>query len=91
MTTQSINARQRLVDHLHGIAGYKDKGYQWSRHTLAEMQVNQDEAQAVILRLIGEIGKAAFSRGLLAELQSGAGSRDGSGNLAERARRELLP
>ncbi|QEN89964.1 hypothetical protein FZC33_28250 [Labrys sp. KNU-23] len=82
--------RQRLVDHLHGIAGYNDKGYLWSRHTPAEAQANQDEAQAVILRLIDEIGAAAFSRDLLAELQSGAGARDDSGNLAEWTRRELL-
>lgn len=86
-----ITARRRLVDHLHGIAGYNDKGHLWSRDALAEVQANQDEAQAVILRLIGEIGVTAFSRDLLAKLQSGAGARDDSGNLAEWARRELLP
>lgn len=84
-------ARQRLVDQLHGIAGYNDKGYLWSRHTPAEVQANQDEAQAVILGLIAEIGEPAFSRDLLIELRSGAGARDDSGNLAEWARRELLP
>lgn len=86
-----ITARQRLVDHLGGIAGYNDKGYLWSGHTPPEVQANQDEAQAVILRLIGEVGEAAFSRSLLAKLQSGAGARDDSGDLAEWARRELLP
>ncbi len=84
-------ARQRLVDHLHGIAGYNDKGHLWSRHTPAEVRANQDEAQAVILGLIGEIGEQAFSRDLLTELRSGTGARDDSGNLAEWTRRELLP
>lgn len=88
--TESQAAKERLVAHLGGIAGYNDKGYQWSGHSPEEVRANQEQAQAVVLRLIAEIGEQAFSRDLLAKLKSGAAVRDGSGDIQLQAKRELL-
>ncbi|CAM5770674.1 hypothetical protein LMIY3S_03252 [Labrys miyagiensis] len=86
----TVSAKERLVQHLEGAAGYNDKGYLWSGNSLTEVWANQDEAQVVILRLVAEIGETAFSQTLLKKLKSGAAARDGSGLIAEQARKELL-
>ncbi|UIJ46265.1 hypothetical protein LZK98_04780 [Sphingomonas cannabina] len=85
----SDDARTRLINHLDGVAGYNDKGYYWSGHTPDEVRANQEEAQAVIMRLVAEIGEDAFSLDLLQKLKSGAASTDDSGDIVLQAKGEL--
>jgi hypothetical protein len=82
--------RERLLDHLNGIAGYNDKGFLWSRHTPDEVRSNQRLAQAVIDRLVEEIGEAVFSAGLLEKLKNGSAATDVTGAVEAQARAELL-
>ena len=83
------DARIRLINHLDGVAGYNDKGHCWSGHTPEEIRANQEEAQAVIMRLVAEIGEDAFSPDLLQKLKSGAASTDDSGDIFLQAKAEL--
>ena len=74
----------QLVETLHGIAMYNDKGYQWMGHNAAQIAAQQSLAQAQIERLINEIGESAFSADLLADLRTGRAVRDEMGLVASR-------
>lgn len=86
----SQGARTRLIYHLSGVAGYNDRGHEWLHHMPQEVSANQDEAQAVIMRLVAEIGEDAFSADLLRKLKSGAAAKDFSGDIHLQAKAELL-
>ncbi len=86
---RSNDPRVRLVGHLHGLAGYNDKGFIWSRHTPEEVQGHRRQAQEAIDKLVLEIGEEAFSADLLRKLRYGTAATDAFGSVEEQARREL--
>ena len=75
----------QLLDALHGIAMYNDKGYAWMGHDAAQIAAQQARAQAGIEQLVAEIGESAFPADLLADLRSGRAVRDGDGLIVDRA------
>ncbi len=90
VTRKRAAARTQLVDLLGTVAGYNDKGYQWSGHDAEQVRQYRSGAQHTIMALVAEIGEAAFSADLLKMLRSGDAVEDGSGQIHDRAQAELL-
>ena len=89
MATNTDTAEQKLVDLLGSAASYNDKGVEWSGHApekVAQMQVHFQEQQ---LALAQAIGVSRIGEALLSAIESGAASRDWSGEYAELAGKML--
>ncbi|MFG6401779.1 hypothetical protein [Microbacterium sp. P04] len=78
------------MDVLGMIAGYNDKGAEWSGHDASQVQRLREQTQEQILRLVAEVGERHFSPMLLESLQSGRAVEDSSGRFASAAQDELL-
>ncbi|CAD5994606.1 protein of unknown function [Agreia sp. COWG] len=82
--------RQQLVEVLGMIAGYNDKGADWSGHGAAQVEHFRHRTHADILRLVTGIGEHNFSPPLLEALTSGQAVEDSSGRFKAMAQDELL-
>ena len=89
MSSNTESAPQELVDLLGSAASYNDKGAEWCGHTpekAAQMQLEFQERQ---LALAQTIGVSRLGAALLLAIESGAASRDWSGEYAELAGKML--
>ena len=82
--------RQQLVDALGMIAGYNDKGADWTGHDAVQVQRFRQRAQENILRLVASVGEHNISPALLEGLKSGRAVEDSSGRFHSAAQAELL-
>ena len=82
--------RHQLVDVVGMIAGYNDKGADWSGHDAVQVQRFRQRAQEQILRLVASVGEQNISPGLLESLKSGRAVEDPSGRFKSAAHDELL-
>ena len=83
-------AKKQLVEVLGMIAGYNDKGADWSGHGAAEVERFRHQTQEQIVGLAAEIGEQNISSALLESLKSGRAVEDASGRFESIARAELL-
>ena len=74
----------KLVELLHSIAMYNDKGHIWYRHSRAESDAMRAQWRQEVDELIAQIGENNFSPQLLKDLRKKAAIEDGSGSYAER-------
>ena len=78
------NLQKELVELLHSVAMYNDKGYGWSRHSTAESNTLRLQWRAEIDDLLTRIGRDNFPDALLQQLSSEAATSDGNGIYAEK-------
>jgi len=81
--------RLELLNALGSAAAYNDKGVTWYGHDAAEVEAMQLGFQRDQLELAREIGAAILGAELMSAIESGAASRDGSGNYASLAEKVL--
>jgi hypothetical protein len=79
--------QSKLVETLHSIACYNDKGYEWMGHTSVQSDKERSDARQEISRLIAAIGEPAFDPSLLQMLKSTEAVMDFSGRYAEETKR----
>ena len=75
--------QQKLIDTLHSMAMYNDKGYIWYRHSDAESDAIRAKWREEIDGLIAQIGRDSFPPDLLHQLMQPEILRDDSGIYAE--------
>ena len=75
--------KTKLIDLLHSIAMYNDKGYFWYRHSAMQSEALRLEWQQQINHLILQIGEHNFSPELLRQLSQKEIVQDDSGCYAE--------
>ena len=88
MSSNTVSVEKKFVDLLGSAASYNDKGGEWCGHTPEQVAAMQSEFQAEQLLLAEEIGRSRLGDTLLSAIESGAASRDWSGEyvlLAEQA------
>ncbi len=78
-----IAAGEKLIELLHSIAMYNDKGYIWYRHSHEESEKMRAKWRCEIDDLIARIGENNFPANLLAELHQPDILQDDSGSYAE--------
>ncbi len=70
---------EKLVELLHSIAMYNDKGFIWVRHSEDQSNAMREKWRDEIDVLISQIGERNFSAKLLSELRKPNVVRDDSG------------
>ena len=63
-------SEQRLLEILGGIAMYNDKGFEWNKHSTAQVEHEREKAFTEIQKLVSEIGEERFPEGILFSLRS---------------------
>lgn len=75
---------EALIELLHSLAMYNDKGALWYRHSAMEIEAMRASYRAPLDELIAQIGAANFPPKLLRALRGDEVLRDDSGVFAER-------
>ena len=84
-TSKPMNeTAEKLIELLHSLAMYNDKGAIWRRDSSAEIEAMRASYRAPLDALIAQIGAENFPPELLRELRGDAVLRDDSGFFAER-------
>lgn len=73
----------KLIELLHSLAMYNDKGALWYRHSDKEIEAMHAKYRAPLDELIAQIGAENFPPKLLRDLRGEEVLRDGSGVFAE--------
>ncbi len=81
------SAREQLIVVLGSLAGYNDKGAEWSGHKSAEIDAERAKAQVEIESLVARIGEANLPAEFITALRSGEVVRDASGHFHSLVRR----
>lgn len=89
MCSNTVSAEQKLVHLLGSAASYNDKGVEWCGHTPEKVEVMQLKFQADQLAIANEIRRSRLGDALLTAIESGAASRDWSGEYAALAEQVL--
>lgn len=79
--------RAQLINLLGSLAGYNDKGFEWSGHTPAEVDAERAKAQAELESLVARIGEANLPVAFIHALRSGEVACDASGRFESLVRR----
>lgn len=74
----------KLLELLHSIAMYNDKGHIWYHHSRAESDEMRAQWRQEVDELIAQIGESNFPPKLLKDLRKKAMIQDESGSYAER-------
>ncbi|TVZ39014.1 hypothetical protein P886_3401 [Alteromonadaceae bacterium 2753L.S.0a.02] len=80
---------KRLLNLLGSIAGYNDKGWQWSNHDAEKRRSAQDEFGAELQKLLNEFGERKLTKKALELFNSDAVVKDCNGEYKHSAK-ELL-
>jgi hypothetical protein len=79
--------REQLIVLLGSLAGYNDKGFEWSGHSSARVEDERAKAQAELESLVSRIGEANLPAAFVQALRSGEVARDASGRFHNLVRR----
>jgi hypothetical protein len=75
---------KKLVERLHSIAAYNDKGFFWMNHSMETTLKLRNQWQGEIADLVAQIGQNRFSAELLNDLSSPEIVRDYSRDYARK-------
>ena len=89
MPSKIASNEQKLVDLLGSAASYNDKGVEWCGHSPAKVVETQSEFQQNQMALAQRVGAGRLGQELWAAIESGAASRDWSGEYASLAEQVL--
>jgi hypothetical protein len=83
-----FGARARLIDALGSLAGYNDKGFEWSGHDAAQVKAHRASAMDEVVRLVEAIGRDRLPTAFVEALDRGAVAEDASGAYVAMVRRD---